>query len=182
MTVSSARASRAIGAMFFSIMGAAWLTLWSIRAYGVQGEILTLIAICTVFIFTAAFRVFLTNREAHAQESLSPAKQKADKVFNIVNFGQWILVLVVGNVLNNIGHPEWILASAMCIIGLHFIPLAHVFKNPSLYFTGTIMVLWALAYPFIAKGGAANPIGCLGAGITLWGSALYALFAKPGNS
>jgi hypothetical protein len=37
------------------------------------------------------------------------------------------------------------------------------------------MMVWALAYPQLAQAGAADPVGCLGAGLILWASALSAL-------
>jgi hypothetical protein len=37
------------------------------------------------------------------------------------------------------------------------------------------VILLALIYPFMAAGGPAEPVGCLGAGLILWLSALLAL-------
>jgi hypothetical protein len=140
---------------------------------------LALISFSALSIFAFALKVYRANREAHAELSESPEQKRAGKIFNIVNAAQWALILLVGNILNNLGHPEWVLASVMFIVGAHFIPLGSVFKNRSHYLTGGVMMLWAVGYPFFLKGGAANPMGCLGPGLMLWASALRGLFAKP---
>lgn len=66
----------------------------------------------------------------------------------------------------------------MLIIGLHFFPLAKAFGNPLLNFTGGALIALAIGYPFIAPGGAANPVGCLGGGVILWASAICSLVTK----
>jgi hypothetical protein len=172
---SAARASRAIGAMIFAIFGAIWLVIWSQRAYGLRPFTLALIAVGAISIFVAGWRQYRQNRAAHAAQADSPAQKNAGRIFNIVNVTQWVAILIVGNVLANVGLKDWVLASAMLIIGLHFFPLARAFGNPLLNFTGAAMILLAIGYPLIAPGGAANPVGCFVAGIILWVSAIASL-------
>ena len=108
-----------------------------------------------------------------------PAKKKAEKVFHLVNAAQWGLILVVGNVLNNLGHGDWVLAAVIIIVGLHFLPLARVFHYPIHIYTGLALVAWGAGYPFVQSQGAASPVGCLGAGLLLWASAITGLTIKP---
>ncbi len=178
-TASSFRASRAIGAMFFSLLGGVWLVLGSNRAFGLNPPVLALVVVGALVLFGFAWRVFQRNKEALVEDAASPAKKKADRVFNIVNAGQWILILALGNVLVNVGRPEWVLAAAMFIIGLHFLPLAHVFAYPPHYVTGLALMTWAVGYSLVAPNGPANPVGCLGAGVILWASAAFGLTVKP---
>src|SRR5664279_5167169 len=112
-TASSFRASRAIGAMFFSLLGGAWLALWSVQEFGARPAILGVVAMGSLAIFTFSFRRFQKNKSALVEASSSPAGQRANRIFNFVNAAQWVLILVVGNVLNNLGYPEWIIASAI---------------------------------------------------------------------
>ena len=55
--------------------------------------------------------MFQQNKAALAETADSPAKKKAEAVFNMVNAGQWILILIVRNVLVNLKHPEWFFAN-----------------------------------------------------------------------
>jgi hypothetical protein len=114
-----------------------------------------------------------------AAEAPSHAKQKADRVFNIVNVTQWIIILVVGNILANIGLSHWVIPAAIFIIGIHFLPLAYVFTNRYHFITGSGLIVLSIIYPFLAPSGASDPVGCLGAGIILWISALWAITVIP---
>ena len=176
---SSASASRAIGAMFFTIFGALWLVIWSQRAFRPRPEILALIGVGAIVIFVAALRQYQRYRGAHDAEADSPARKRASRIFNIVNITQWVAILVAGNILANVGLKDWVLPAAMLIIGVHFFPLAKAFGNPRLVVTGVAMVILAIGYPMVAPGGPGSPLGCLGAGIILWASAIRSLAGQP---
>jgi len=172
---SAASASRAIGAMFFIVNGGAWLMVGVLKGYGLSFVALFSIVAVTSWLFFLALRKFRANREAHAAEANSPENKRAERIFNAVNVVQWSLVFVTSVVLILLRHPEWIFASIIFIVGVHFFPLAVAFKVPRHYATGAAMTLLAIAYPFIATGGPNSPVGCLGAGIILWASAIAAL-------
>ena len=53
---SSVKASRAIGAMFFSVFGAAWLIVWCLSIYGINMEIIALIVVVTIIILFLSIR------------------------------------------------------------------------------------------------------------------------------
>jgi hypothetical protein len=89
------------------------------------------------------------------------------------------VILVVGNILANIGLSRWVLPAAMFIIGIHFLPLAYVFANRYHFITGSGLIVFSMSYPFAASGGASDPVGCLGAGMILWSSALWAIMVTP---
>lgn len=179
MTPSSFRANRAIGAMFFSLFGGAWLVFGSVQAVGLHWGWVALIACAALTIFFAAVDQYRKNSSALAGEADTPAKKRSDRIFHLVNAGQWVLIFIVGNVLNNLGHGEWFFSAAIIIVGTHFLPLARLFRYPPHYATGAVMILWGFGYPFLAKTGPGSPVGCLGEGFLLWASALYALGAKP---
>jgi hypothetical protein len=179
---SAALAGRAIGAMFFAIFGAIWMAIWSQRAFGVRLGILALIAAGALGIFVFAWRQYERNKSADAAQADSPEEKKSTRIFKVVNITQWVAILVVGNVLANLGLKEWVLPSAMLIVGLHFFPLAKAFGNAQLHYTGGAMVLLAIAYPFVVPGGAANPVGCLAAGLILWTSAIVSLLRSDASA
>ena len=175
---SAALASRAIGAMFFTVFGTAWIGLWNQRAFGGVVAKLAVIIALGLAILWRAWLQYNQNKSAHEAEAESPEHKQASRIFNIVNVTQWVAILVVGNVLANVGLGAWVLPAAMLIIGLHFFPLAKAFNNPNLNYTGAAMVVLAVGYPFIAPQGAADPVGCLLEGLILWASAVYALMPR----
>lgn len=178
---SAAKASRAIGAMFFAAFGGAWMALWSLEAYDVNWAIIAVVSVISLGLFLIAWRQFQQNRAAHAAEADSPESRKAARIFNIVNAVQWILVFVVATLLSHLGYREWVIPAIILIVGFHFIPLAMGFKVPRHHLTGAALILLAVSYPFIAATGPASPVGCLGAGIILWLSAGAALW-RPSSS
>lgn len=170
-------AGRAIGAMFFFAFGGLWLTGWALNSHRGKTWIVPIIVAAAV-LFGVARRRYQRHAPALALEKDSPERRRAGRIFNIVNSAQWIVIVGLGLVLRNTGHGVWIIPMAIGIVGLHFFPLAAVFKNPPHYVTGAAMVALALLYPLLA--GPASPLGFLGAGIILWLSAAWAL--RPHSS
>jgi hypothetical protein len=177
--LDAVRRDRAAGAMFFSVFGGAWLVLWAHRGFadrpGVLGPVLVIALSVLAFVY---YRYRHFGRGVVAVED-SAEKKKTDRIFHFVNAGQWIAILVLGNVLANIGKSDWVLPAAMFIIGLHLLPLGKIFANPSHYVTGAALMFASVAYPQFAAAGAADPVGCLAAGAILLASALWAVTANP---
>ena len=169
-------AGRATGAMFFFLFGAVWLEGWATTAEACAAACAG-IAMLALVLLAVAWRRYRRYAPALAQEQGTPERRRARRVFNIVNAGQWTAIFILAQVLINLGKGAWIIPMAIAIIGLHFLPLAHVFKNPPHYVTGLAMVAFAALYPLLASGGPTAPVGCLGAGLILWLSAAWALRA-----
>lgn len=173
-SLDASRAGRALGAMIFSFFGAVLLEVWDLRsAAGPLAFFLT--TVLGLALLGAAWRRYRRYAPALAQQPETAEKLRGRRIFNLVNIGQWVVILVLGNVFANIGLGQWVVPMAMVVIGLHFVPLAHVFRNRAHYLLAAGMVGFALAYPQLAAAGPADPIGFLGAGLMLWTSALWAL-------
>lgn len=196
---SAASANRAIGAMFFALFGGCWLAFGLLDGYGMRlvwgsgispglqipsgllgghgmrlAPLLVIVA-GTLWLFFASRRQFRRNRDAHAAEADSPENKRAGRIFSAVNAIQWTLVFIVATVLSRLGHEAWIIPSIIFIVGIHFFPLALAFKVPRHYVTGAAMTLLAVFYPLMLSAGPTSLVGCLGAGIILWASAVAAL-------
>ena len=168
-------ARSAIGAMFFSLFGGLWVAAWCVQTYGAQPLRLLPVAAITVLLFMLAWRQFSRHRAAHAAAEQSPQAKRVGRLFNIVNMGQWIAIFIVGNVLKNLGLQAWFIPAVILIVGLHFFPLAWLFKARRHVAIGMALCVWAIGYPFSVRLGPLDPIGCLGAGLILWGAALSAV-------
>ncbi|HVZ44507.1 MAG TPA: hypothetical protein VHA82_11910 [Ramlibacter sp.] len=160
--------------MFFSVFGGCWLALWAHGTFSAPLTAYALIGVATFVFFSIVLRTYrrhapALNAEPDAQE------QRRSRNFHIVNAAQWVLLLVVGNILANMRLSVWIIPAAIFIIGAHFVPLARIFEYPPHYITGTAMMSLAALYPLLASAGPGSPVGCLGAGIILWASAAWAI-------
>jgi hypothetical protein len=100
------------------------------------------------------------------------------RVFRQVNLIQWLTVAAFIVVLNVIGHTEWITASIILVVGLHFLPLARLFRSPAGAVTGIVLTLIAVSYPFLFAAGPSSPIGPIATGLVLWVNATYGLIHK----
>ncbi len=144
----------AIGALFLSLFGTVWLLLGclcnSVRydLAAIASGTLGLAIFVSAFVATRRLR---QQRPADAQRSA--AELRRDKAFNRINVVQWVAAGLSVLVLNVIGHAEWIMASIILVVGLHFFPLAHLFRRNSHLILGVIVVLIALVLPhFVADG------------------------------
>jgi hypothetical protein len=173
-SIGALRARRAFGAMIFTFFGAVLLGIWG-RRVGASAAIVVAIAVLGIVLLASAYRRYRRFAPILAMEPDTPAKKRADRIFNIVNAGQWVVILVLGNVLANMGLGDWVVPMGIFVIGLHFLPLAYAFRNTAHYFLGTALVGFAIAYPQVASGGPADPVGFLGTGLILWLGALWAL-------
>lgn len=171
------RASRAIGAMFYGVFGGVWVGYSAWRGLENRVPALIVIAVATLGVLGRAYRRFSENQAALALDPKTPTTERRDRWFHIINAGQWVVILVVGNVLANSGRGAWVIPAAMFVIGLHFIPLAGLFQNPPHYITGGALMLLSAIYPGLL--GPTNAVGALCAGLILWASALWAVRPKP---
>jgi hypothetical protein len=175
MIPEALRARRAIGATFYSFFGGVWIAIWCFRALAQPVLPLVIVIVATAALQFFANSLYRRNAPALASEPITDKTRRQARWFNILNVGQWILILVVGNVLANIHLGAWVIPMAIVIIGLHFLPLAYLFENPILYATGSAFLIFAFTYPFVAAGGPSSNVGFLGAGLILWASSLWSL-------
>lgn len=173
-SLEASRASRALGAMVFSFYGAVLLEIWNRRS-GASAFAFVAIAVLGCAMLAGAFLRYRRFAPALTTEPQTPQKKLANRVFHIVNAAQWVVILILGNVHANIGLSHWVVPMGIIIIGLHFVPLAYVFRKPPHYFLAVAMVSFALTYPWLARGGPDDPVGFLGTGLVLWLSALWAI-------
>lgn len=168
------RARRATGAMFFSVFGGAWLAGW---AYSSHAPLLAFILIAAIALALLGTAVSIYRRHAAAlkAEPETPERRRAERIFHLVNGGQWVVMIVLGNVLANIGLGMWTIPMIVFVVGLHFLPIAYVFRHPVHYVTGAALCTFAAIYPLVAPAGPVDPVGFMGAGLILWASAAWAL-------
>jgi hypothetical protein len=182
MTAVPARADRAVGALFFTIFGTLWLEAWVWLAHRDERWLFVLVAVAGLGLLAAARSVYRRNKPPGSNIPETDAERRSGRLFHLINIGQWVLILIGVNVLNNVGLGRWALPFIILIIGAHFLPLAYLFKRPTHYLTGALLVLFALIYPFVAPAGPQSTLGPLGAGVILWASAAYALIPRPPES
>ena len=161
--------------MFFAVFGGMWLGLWAHSEFPESVGALLVIAVLAAALLVAAYRTYKANSLALQAISKTPESLRRSRVFNLVNGGQWGVIVVVALALSQIGYAKWTLPAVIFVIGLHFLPLARLFAYGPHYLTGAALILLACVYPFVAPEGPESAVGALGAGLVLWLSAAWAI-------
>jgi hypothetical protein len=174
MTMGAIRARRATGAMFFAVFGGVWLEGWAIfNARPLAFDIVIgLLALAFTWMAYATYRRYAADLAAQPKTLQG---KRIGRIFHMINAGQWVLIFILGNLMSHNGLGMWVIPMTIFVVGLHFLPLAHLFSNRPHYVTGVAMMVLAIIYPFVAQGGPADAVGALGAGLILWASAGWAI-------
>jgi hypothetical protein len=88
---------------------------------------------------------------------------------------EWVLVGVGSFLLSRIRRYDLIPQLFGLIIGLHFLPIAKVFRLPNYYWVGAIMIAGELSSLLIPRGEMRNIVGCACIGLILWINGLIIL-------
>lgn len=174
MTDAAQRGHRATGAMFFAVFGGMWLAGWVNRS-GAPAPLYVVVAVLALALLVVAIATRRRHAAAMAAVAVTPERRRAARIFHVVNAGQWIVILVLGNVLVNTGHGAWLLPMVIAVVGLHFFPIAQVFHYWPHHVTGAALLVLGALFPLLAAQGPVDPVGFLGAGLILWCSAAWAL-------
>ena len=159
------------GATFMAIFGAVWF-LFALTARGILNaktiaEVapgLLLLLLPAIYLFRMARRFPRVAEDANARHR-----------FNRVNAAQWIAGFVLFYVLRWMHLDDYFLSGLTAIVGLHFFPLARIYRNPAAYGTGAILIAWAIAsVAFVPVEHLPSTTG-FGTGMVLWQSAATTL-------
>jgi len=135
------------------IMMAFFTTLWAGIAYGGLAAtpywpvLLVFVACSAVFIFNAVQLYRMANFFPPATSPEDIAREKnTGKWFGIIFGAEGLGIFIAINVVVNLGHPELEIPVIALVVGLHFFPLAKVFKrNIDYYFASYSTVIAILA-------------------------------------
>jgi hypothetical protein len=172
---------RGIGVMFLAFFGCWWMAAGLNTIPGMKISVLTGVVLIGLGLFAAGWRQLRRAKQHPSTQEVIDAGIDAHrtKVFRNVNIAQWSACAVLVVVLNILQRGEWIVPGIMLIVGLHFFPLAKLFRYQTHYVTGSALVALASSYPFLAAGGPASPVGPIGAALILWVSAAGMLIRAP---
>lgn len=137
----------ASGVFFMAFFG----TLWAYTGVmGLQGRGVTLVLVVAVIIDIALFiggvSLIRASRELTNQVSKAQLRRWTSTRFwfNIIFATEGLVIVITIAVCNATRHPELIPLIIAIIVGVHFLPLAHLFQVKLYYFTGTLLCLLAI--------------------------------------
>lgn len=166
-----------IGALVCAVFGSSWMfwgAAWSGSHpqmwyfYALDGISLAIIGIAIVGI-RRAFRA--TSSQPKDMPSWRPPRGR----YWIITGTEWALVVTAAIWLSRIGRSDLVPQVCGVIVGLHFFPLARIFRAPIYYGTGAAMIVGEAASLMLSRGYGRNILACGAVGLALWATALIVL-------
>jgi hypothetical protein len=162
---------RAMGSMILAGFGGIWLGL-GFYAKEMLNAAMMLYIVAGLLVLLAGSAKLMRAAGRWPRQSENPTHGRA---FGWINALQWIAIFIVVQILTRLHLDAYTVSAIAGIVGLHFFPLAKLFKNRMHYVTGSAMVLWASGTAFLAPLEQMQGNAALGAGLILWASAAITL-------
>lgn len=161
---------KAIGALFMIFFGAFWVFSAMFYRKGLPGW--SFIAVALVPIGLAALALRQLKRASGVWPQVSGGERKEEKSirrkFRIIFGIEGVLIGLSVMLLVRLARPELIPVAVALIVGLHFLPLARLFRSRSYYWVGSLIVLLACACLLIEDAQARLAALGFGVGLVLW--------------
>ncbi len=165
-----------IGAILLSFFGSMWMLI------ALHGHLLLLVCSLLVPLLLVVRSAGLirgskrlSKREPPQTASEIVAENALQKRFTWIFAGEGIAIFLVVNVLANIGMSSLTVPAIGVIVGLHFLPLARVFRRPLYYWSGATQVLLCVGAALALRSAALeamNMVIGLGMALILWSTML----------
>jgi len=144
-----AMSGMAYGAIIMGFFGCLWL-FWALASMAVR----TPLVIAATVGFAASLWIpaigllRMGSRALTLAAPLTPEQEREQsrmgRIFGLIFAAEGVLIFVAINVLNNLGLGQYGISVMAAIVGLHFLPLARLFRRPLYYVAGTMMSAAAL--------------------------------------
>jgi hypothetical protein len=166
------------GALIVAMFGAGWLGWGLGQARAFTGFVGPAFGFIELFLLACSIYVIRKGRLLRKQypSMLSSTRHAIRKSFLLVVFTEVVGLLLVWLLANRLHRPD--LATDWCamIVGLHFLPLAKIFRAPHLGVIGILMTLWCVVCWSLFRSNALLISVTVGTGILLWAASVSALF------
>ncbi|MBA2345500.1 MAG: hypothetical protein H0V83_10515 [Rubrobacter sp.] len=176
-----------IAVLLMTFFGAVWAALGLSELHGVLATILYSagVVIAVLLLVGGVYLLRVARRAPHGGPAFMDTGIR--RRFNQIGVAEGIGIGVAVFVCMRLGHPQWIPAIVAFIVGLHFFPLARLFRLPLYHVTGAVLCLLAAATLFVAvvlnaPDSVQYAIPGLGAATVLWATSAILVFAGSGFS
>lgn len=167
---------RATGAMVMALFGLLWaLGCAGVLVAGALGPLLLASsAVVTAILVAAGLRLRRAAGRSPRRSGGAPADvARIRRRFRLVGLVEGLGIGLIVFVCARLGRPELIPASVALVVGLHFFPLATLFRVPLYHVTGAALCLVAVVTPIVAVPSGVQAVAWqvvpgLGAAVILW--------------
>ena len=175
MRLSGELHGRGTGAIILAIFGGGWM----VAALHTLPHVWFWLFPCallpaSLLVIWGVSLIRASNRMRESEPALTAAEVAAEsavgKRFAWIFGGEGVAIFIAANVLANIGKSAFLLPTIGVIVGLHFMPLARLFRYSLYYWSGAIQVVLCLGTAVAMRShlNALNTVVGLEMGLTLW--------------
>jgi hypothetical protein len=139
----------AFGTLMLTLFGCLWLAM-GFQAMNLHSAWLTvLLVLFAASLLVPCAGMFRIGRQAEKYAGpLSPEQGRDQKrmgsSFGLVFAAEGVLILLAVNVLNNLHLEHYVISAIAAIVGLHFVPLARLYRVGMYYTVGSVMTVAAI--------------------------------------
>ena len=169
------------GALVEAMFGAGWLGWGLGEAKAFNGFTAPMFGFLTLLLLACSIYVLRRGRLLRKKYPAVGASTRTTlKWYLLVVLMEILGVLLVMSLANRLHRAD--LGTDWCamVVGLHFLPLAKIFRAPHLVVLGILMTLWCALCWVLFRSNALVISVSLGTGILLWGSCVFALIRGGG--
>jgi hypothetical protein len=166
------------GALIATCFGAGWLGwgLGDARAFNVF--VGPAFGLTELFLLACSICLIRKGRQLRKQYPPIPSsvRKAVRKSFFQVVLLEYVAVAFVGILAWRLNRPD--LGADWCamVVGLHFLPLAKIFRVPAYYFIGALITFWSVLCWTVFRSNALFISVAVGTGVLLWASSISSLF------
>lgn len=169
------------GAIFMFAFGIVWLLLGIFRGRPSAAWLRFAIFFAGVILAASITMLGLRAHSAPPKTVAASANEfesnhEIGRRFNVVFGTELVAIFIVVFSLRVLGYPDYILCAIALIVGIHFFPLAALFKVPLYYGTGLLGCTIGIVGFFIADIGLRQNVVGLSFGALLWVTAALIVF------
>jgi hypothetical protein len=168
---------RGRGALILAMSGGGWLA-WGLSI----AKVFTLprgILFSVVEIFLVVCSVYLIRKGMSLRKRYpglpGQAAPNMRKWFLIVLIVEFVAIGIVVNVAYALRRPELVPVWIAMVVGLHFLPLARIFRVPGYAVIGIAMTLWCILCWILFPSDTLAASAAAGSGVMFWAMSAYAL-------
>lgn len=165
-------------ALIVAMFGAGWLGWGLSVAKAFTGFVGPVFGLIELLLLACSIYVIRRGRKLRKEYPPIPASMRraVHKSFWLVVLAEFIALSVVVTIANVLDRPDLAPDWIAMVVGLHFLPLAKLFRAPQLGVIGLLMTLWCVLCWCLFQSDALVISVTVGTGILLWAASVSALF------
>lgn len=165
---SSRAFGSAIGTIILSLFGLIWILLGLASLDRLHAGLAILFSCLVVVLLVLSISTIRRTRVLARDKTNAARNKHINRMCGLVNAVQWTAIFIAVQLLTHFHRTNWIVSAITLIVGAHFLPLAHLFKGRLYYFSGWVLMIWAVAAVFIFPAQSMDALAALGTGGILW--------------